>query len=258
MKTRFFSLLSLGVLVLSLLVGLFPATAAFADNDDGNYKFYGTVESLPAGGLFGDWTVSGRTVHVNAATRIEQKYGPVAVGAYVEVKGWLQADSSVSATKVEVKRSTGGSYGSYVKFYGTVQSLPAAGLIGDWVVSGRTVHVTAATFIKQKYGPVVVGAYVEVKGTQQADSSVSATEVEVKRSTGGSYGSYVKFYGTVESLPAAGLIGDWVVSGRTVHVTAATFIKQKYGPVAVGAYVEVKGTQQADSSVSASQIEVKR
>jgi len=41
-------------------------------------------------------------------------------------------------------------------------------------------------------------------------------------------------------------------------VTAATFIKQKYGPVAVGAYVEVKGTQQADSSVSASQIEVKR
>jgi len=251
MKVRWLDLL---VLVLVLLVSLIPAGTVFAD-DDGNYKFYGTIESLPATGLIGDWVVSGQTVHVTAATRIEQEHGPAVVGAYVEVKGWLQADSSVNATKIEVKQGTGG---SYTKFYGTVESLPnTPGWIGDWRVSGRTVHVTAATRIEQKKGPVAVGAYVEVEGTQQADGSVNATKIEVKQSPGG--GGYVKFYGTVESLPnTPGWIGDWVVSGRTVHVTAATRIEQKKGPVRVGAYVEVKGLQQADGSVNASKIEVKR
>lgn len=257
MKTRLLSLLSLSVMFLGLVGGLFPTTTAFASND-GDSKFYGTVEDLPAGGLFGDWRVSGRTVHVSSATLIKQKYGPVAVGAYVKVEGWLQADGSVNATKIEVKRSAGGG-GSYFKFYGTVESLPANGLIGDWRVSGRTVHVTAGTWIKQEKALAAVGAYVEVTGTQQADGSVNATKIEVKRSSvGGGGQSYLKFYGTVQSLPAGGLIGDWVVSGRTVHVTAATLIKQKYGSVRVGAYVEVKGTQQADGSVNAIQIETKR
>jgi ligand-binding SRPBCC domain-containing protein len=255
MKVRWLNLL---VLVLVLLVSLIPAGTVFAD-DDGNYKFYGTIESLPATGLIGDWVVSGRTVHVTAATRIEQEHGPAVVGTYVEVKGWQQADGSVNATKIEVKQSPGGGGGGYVKFYGTIESLPnTPGWIGDWVVSGRTVHVTAATLIKQKKGPVAVGAYIEVEGTQQADGSVNATKIEVKQGTGGG-GSYVKFYGTIESLPnTPGWIGDWVVSGRTVHVTAATLIKQKKGPVRVGAYVEVKGLQQADGSVNASKIEVKR
>ncbi|NOZ27595.1 MAG: hypothetical protein GXP39_06015, partial [Chloroflexi bacterium] len=44
-----------------------------------------------------------------------------------------------------------------------------------------------------------------------------------------------EFRGTVESLPSSGLIGDWVVSGRTVHVSAETRIDQEDGPVAVGA-----------------------
>jgi hypothetical protein len=253
MKARWSKL----ILLLALLVSLFPAGTVFAD-DDGGYEFRGTIESLPATGLVGDWVVSGRTVHVTAATRIEQEHGPAVVGAYVEVKGWLQGDGSVNASKIEVKQSPGGGGGGRVKFYGTVESLPASGLIGDWRVSGRTVHVTAATRIEQKKGPAAVGAYVEVEGTQQADSSVNASKIEVKQSPGGG-GGQVKFSGTVESLPnTPGWIGDWRVSGRTVHVTAATRIEQRRGQVAVGAYVEVKGTQQADGSVNASKIEVKR
>ncbi len=177
MKARWSKL----ILLLALLVSLFPAGTVFADND-GSYKFYGTIESLPGtSGWIGDWVVSGRTVHVTAATRIEQEHGPVVVGAYVRVKGWLQGDGSINASKVEVKQSPGGGGGGYVKFYGTVESLPAGGLIGDWTVSGRTVHVTTATRIEQKRGQVRVGAYVEVKGTQQADGSVNATKIEVKR-----------------------------------------------------------------------------
>lgn len=92
------------ILLLSLLVSLFPANVVFADSN-GDFKFYGTVESLPStSGWVGDWMVSGRTVHVAATTQIKQKRGLVAVGAYVEVKGIQQADGSVNATKIEVKR----------------------------------------------------------------------------------------------------------------------------------------------------------
>ncbi len=246
------------MLLMILLASLLLAPVALAD-DDGNYEFRGTVESLPSGSLIGDWIVSGRVVHVNAATKIEQERGPVAIGAVVEVKGWLQADGSVNATKVEVKSSNDGGSSSQVKFYGTVESLPASGLIGEWIVSGRTVHVSAATQIKQEHGMVVVGAYVEVEGYLQPDNSVNATKIEVKSGSGGDNpgNQSTKFYGTVESLPASGLIGEWIVSGRTVHVSAATQIKQEHGMVVVGAYVEVEGYLQPDNSVNATKIEVK-
>jgi len=181
MKARWLKLLVLPL----LLVSLMPAGTAFADNDSG-FKFYGNIGSLPSTpGWIGDWTVSGRTVHVAAATFIQPEHGPVQVGACVEVKGWLQSDGSVNAVKIETKQpykcgSAGD--GGYIKFYGIIESLPnTPGWIGDWVVSGRTVHVAASTFIKQKRGPVRVGAYVEVKGIQQADGTVNATKIEVKR-----------------------------------------------------------------------------
>jgi len=267
MKVRTFRLL----LLFALVLALFPVTVAFADGDDGNYKFYGTVESFPAG-LIGDWVVSGRTVHVTAATRIEQHHGPIAQGACVEVKGWLQPDNSIDATKIETKEpwkcsGSGGGGSSYVEFYGLIESLPStSGWIGDWVVSGRTVHVTAATRIEQHHGPIAQGVCVEVKGLLQSDNSVNATKIETKEpwkcpgSGGGGGGGtgYTEFYGTIETLPnTSGWIGDWVVSGRMVHVDATTRIEQEHGPVAVGAYVEVKGWMQADGSVNATKIEVK-
>ncbi|RME43171.1 MAG: hypothetical protein D6791_16100 [Chloroflexi bacterium] len=262
MKARLFYILTL----LVLLAGLLPTTAAFADGgNDGNYEFRGTIETLPADIYNGDWQVSGVTVHVTPATQIDEERGPVAVGAYVEVKGWLQADGSVDATKIDVKSSPGGGGGGgddhgYMKFYGTIESLPdTPGWIGDWIVSGRTVHVTSATQIEQEHGPVAMYAFVEVKGPQQADGSVNATKIEVKigAGSGGNGRSYTQFYGTIDSMPANGLTGDWSVGGRTVHVDAATRIEQEHGPVAVGVYVEVKGWLEADDSVSAVKIEVK-
>ncbi len=159
----------------------FSAPASASSGSSGNFKFYGTVQSMPAG-MYGAWIVDGRTVNVTPATRIKQKYGPITVGSYVEVKGWLQASGAVDATKVEGKRGSGGSPnpGGYVKFYGTVQSMPA-GLYGTWVVDGRVVNVSPSTVIRQKYGPIGVGSRVEVKGYQQADGSVNATQVEGKR-----------------------------------------------------------------------------
>jgi len=231
-------------------------------NNGSKIKFYGTVESLPASGLVGDWMIGGRTVHVSANTRIEQEHDRLVVGAYVKVKGYLRADGSVDATKIEVKHSAsgGGGSGNKVKFYGTIESLPAGGLIGTWVVSGRTVVVSATTKIEAKYGQPAVGAYVEVEGVQNADASINAYQIEVRNSAtnNGSSTIYIKFYGNVETLPANGWVGDWTVSGRTVHVTATTILELNNGSVQSGAWVEVKGIQQADGSITALKIELKR
>jgi hypothetical protein len=47
------------------------------------------------------------------------------------------------------------------------------------------------------------------------------------------------FYGTIESRPE-GNTGTWVVGGRKVDVTDKTRLGEEYGPLSVGACVEVE------------------
>lgn len=155
----------------------------------GGASFQGTVESLPVGGLIGDWRVSGHTVHVSASTEIRQEMGPVAVGAQVEVMGATQPDGSTNAARVEVLSGSGGGGGggggAETSFQGTIQSLPPSGFVGDWRVAGTTVHVFSSTEVRQDKGPAVVGAPVEVKGVLQQDGSYNASRVEVLDTGGG-------------------------------------------------------------------------
>jgi hypothetical protein len=64
-----------------------------------------------------------------------------------------------------------------------------------------------------------------------------------------------KFYGIVESMPESGYAGVWVINGRSIQVGKETYIKEKRGKAALGAYVEVKG-QQAGDVFTAYKIEV--
>jgi hypothetical protein len=252
MKSTFFRILAL----VALIVGSSPGNAAYA-SDNNETKFTGVIESLPnTAGFIGDWTVSGRTVHVTAATRIEQEDGPVAVGAAVKVEGNSRSDNSVDAEEIEVKE--GADDEAEVKFKGTIETLPATpGFIGDWRVGGRTIHVSSSTRIETEGRPVAVGAFVEIEGTQRADGSMDASKIEVESNVAGDDGRD-ELKGTIESLPnTPGFVGDWRVSGRTIRVTAATFLDQEHGPVAVRAFVEVKGTIRADGSIDATKIEVK-
>ena len=149
--------------------------------------------------------------------------------------------------------------GQYTKFYGQIESMPA-GLIGDWVISGRVVRTTAATRFKQEYGAFQVGAWVEVEGYAQADGSINATKIETKSRSGSDDGDHsgqeVKFYGTVTSIPAS-YYGTWTIGQYQVQVTPATKIKQEHGPVQVGSYVKVEAIRQADGSLWAKEIESK-
>ncbi|MBI4671339.1 MAG: hypothetical protein HY741_06680 [Chloroflexi bacterium] len=220
-------------------------------------KFYGVIESLPATpGWVGDWTVSGRIVHVSSTTYIKTEKGQPAVGVNVEVEGYKQPDGSNNATKIETKSGSGGG-GQSEKFYGVIESLPATpGWVGDWTVSGRVVHVTGATRIKTQKGQPAVGVNVEVEGYKQPDGSNNAKKIETKSGNGN--GNF-KLKGIIESLPnTADYTGDWVVSGKTIHVTSATRLEFKNMTPAIGRRVEVKGTLLADNTVNASKIELKK
>jgi hypothetical protein len=65
----------------------------------------GLIVTLPAEPPFvGDWLVDETTVHVVAATRVDERHGAVAVGAFVLVRGTRLDDRSIKALSVEVKR----------------------------------------------------------------------------------------------------------------------------------------------------------
>lgn len=160
----------------------------------------------------------------------------------------------VSATAA-VADGHGGSTGTELS--GTVTALPAGGLVGDWTIADRTVHVSTSTEIEEEGGAAAVGAFAEVKGASRADGSIDAAKLEVKAPPrGGVAPQETRFVGVVDGLPASGLVGDWSVGGRTVHVTSATKVEMDHGALVVGAMVQVEGTLRSDASVDARALEV--
>jgi len=131
-------------------------------------EFKGTVEEvLPIG-----YRIAGQTVIVTTTTRID---GPIAVGAFVEVKGVLQADGSILVVHIHLEEPE--QKDAKVEFKGVVEEV----LSNGYRVSGRIVVVTDFTKVK---GPIAVGNWVEVEGVLQADGSVLAYEIEVKGAPG--------------------------------------------------------------------------
>ncbi|MDH5682226.1 MAG: DUF5666 domain-containing protein [Spirochaetota bacterium] len=99
--------------LLAVVILAFAAQGILASSDDyrdRDYKrkryydkFYGNIEKLPKKGLNGLWVIDGRKVRVDNDTRIEEKHGPIEVGAYVEVKG-QEKNGEFLADKIEVER----------------------------------------------------------------------------------------------------------------------------------------------------------
>lgn len=240
-----------------LLAGQDALAQTVYDKDDGaRVKFTGLIENLPNNAsLIGDWQVSGRKVKVIGSTELKQEAGAAVVGATVEVEGMEEADRSVRASKIEVKSS--GAPSGYIEFYGVIETLPASGLVGEWIVSGKRVRVSAETQIKNYNGAPAVGKQVEVKGVTQSDGSTLAASIEVKSAVPGA--GYTELYGVIEALPGTqGQIGDWRVAGKTVRVTSSTVLDSERGPFNVGTFVEVEGNLLEGGIIAATKIEVKQ
>ncbi len=189
-------------------------------------EFKGVVEAiLPEG-----YQIAGRTVVVTTTTRIE---GPIAVGTFVEVKGTLQPDGTILASRIQREREGQPT----IEFQGVVEEI----LPDGYRIAGHTVIVTATTRIE---GSIAVGTFVEVKGIPQPDGTVLALRIHVEDEDR----QEVEFKGVVEAI----LPNGYQVSGRLVVVTDTTKVK---GPVAVGDWVKVKGFLQHDGSILAREIQ---
>ena len=242
-------------------------SAKGGDDNKPETEFYGIVQKMPAAGLFGDWQVAGRTLHVTSSSEIRQDQAPARVGGCAQVKGFALLDGSVESSRIDMRSASdcgdsGAFRDDYAESKGLIESLPAAGLVGDWKVAGRTVKVSASTSIKQESQRAVPGACVEVKGQLLASSSIAASTIEVKPApacTSGSSDSKdsVEAYGLVRKMPASGITGDWQIGDWIYHVTSSAVVKQESGRAMPGSCVEVKGERQADDSINVQSLEVK-
>ena len=219
----------------------------------------GAIEALPVSGLLGTWKVGGRTVTVLTTTQIDQEHGGAAIGAIVQVNGTLNADQSISASRIEVKTSAvamPNPAAPTVEIQGTIDVLPV-GLLGTWTVAGRAVLVDAATVLDSELGPFSVGATVEVHASSRPDGQIIATKIERKAGIGAAVRA-ARFWGHVTALPPTGLLGVWKIdSSIIVDVTPATTIHVNNSPAVPGAIVEVSGWPQPDGVIVADEVETR-
>jgi len=209
-------------------------------------EFKGTVESVTGVSPTLTIVVSGRIVTTTAQTAF---LNPIALGNFVEVDGFLQADQSVWAKKIKLEDNP--LVELEVEFRGSIAVLPAdANWLGEWVVAGYTVTVDAKTNIDTRRGQPAIGAIAEVKASRQPDNSLLAVRVKIEDQ--GDFQNEVEFKGVISALTGSGPY-TMQVAGHTVTTNGATVIS---GTLVNGALVEVHGALQPDNSVLATSIHV--
>jgi uncharacterized protein (TIGR03437 family) len=175
--------------------GVFVASSLEDEDDCGlrrgeqaGVRVHGLVETLPTGGLLGQWRVNGMRVEVSTATELESGTTPFVVGACVEVSGRFQTGGVFSARKLEIEPLADCAGGSLrageVEFRGLATEAPANGTSGQWTIGDWRVEVTSNTEVDDDDGPLVLGACVEVEGRRRDDGVIVASEVEVETASG--------------------------------------------------------------------------
>jgi len=215
-------------------------------------EVYGMLQSFPAG-LIGEWQIGNLTFQADSSTRFEQEHGQFAVGAMVKVDFYTTADGVNHAKEIKVKYEGNGNGGDHGgdhggshegaegNAYGSIDTFPA-NLTGDWVIGGLTYTADASTRFEQEHGSFAQGVWVKVKYHQDANSNRIADKIETKNEQAGGGQEQSKLVGFVESAPATGFMGEWVVGGETFVADQRTQFEEEHGLLAVGAYVELKYT----------------
>jgi hypothetical protein len=124
-------------------------------------------------------TIGGRSVSSTTSTDFEGVVcATLAVGRTVEVKGALQSDGSIVATRIQAEakeedpNNEGEVTGAVVAEIGSCPTLTLT-------VGSATVKTTAATaFHDVLCTALTVGTAIEVKGAKQSDGTVLASTVE--------------------------------------------------------------------------------
>ncbi len=192
------------------------------------------------------WTVGATSVLVVDSTRLE---GFPMEGDTVNVRGQVQADGSILASRIravglmdkKAAKPEDKPKGTETRFTGIVNGTGT----NMWLIGTTPVAIDANTKIRDN---PALGLTAEVRGYQQKDGVVLATQIRnLGKGGGGGGGSQVRFEAIVEDIAPT----SWVVGGFTVTVNSSTKIRDNPRE---GDLVEVRASQQSDGTLLATEI----
>lgn len=212
----------------------------------------GPISSIdPASQTF---VVVGQTVIVDDLTSFDDDIVPasfegLAVGDFVEVSGYADAEGNIRATRVEVE--TGDDREIEVK--GIVSDLDSAA--STFQINDLVVDFSSATLNDFSDGMIADGDYVEVKGTDFGlAGELLATEVESEDDRhDNSEDDDVEIEGYITAFDSA---DSFSVSGMPVTTNSQTqFEHGSIDDLALNVMVEVEGVVDADGVLVAREVE---
>jgi hypothetical protein len=236
-------------------VGAWAQVSALETEDGLTAQRIRAIDPLPAVEVYGaiqafsdvQWTISGIDLAINSDTLISSE---PRVGLLANAAAALQTDDSLLALRIRVLWQEHGGPQPPTTLTGVIEQMPPNGQVGQWIVAGLNVVVSRNTQINQSNGMAVVGAEVTVIG-HQADGTIVAREIVVINSPVA--GEPVRFQGRIEALPDNGLLGAWIIDGRTVQVTENTSVLgERFARV--GAVAQVWGMLQPSGEVVATNL----
>jgi hypothetical protein len=200
----------------------------------------------------GTITVLGQLVRIDADTSFDDSISPASIDGLsindiVEVSGFVLADGSISATRVEDKPA-----GSEFEVTGIVSNL--AGMSFD--INDLEVDFSAAQLDDFPNGSPEEGQRVEAKGMNLgAGGELLASRVEFKGNDLGDDGDQIELEGFITRFASA---TDFDVEGISVTTTGATtFENGTAADLALNRKVEVEGSVDASGLITATKVELK-
>lgn len=197
-------------------------------------------------------TVLGQLVRVDAETSFDDSISPASLDGlnvtdFVEVSGFVLADGSISATRIELKSVAG-----ELELTGRVSNAAAA----TFEINGFTVDFSAAMLEDFPAGSPENGQLVEAKGDALgASGELLATRVQFKDDDLGENGDLAELEGFITRFVSA---TDFDVEGVPVTTTTQTvFENGGIIDLALNRKVEVEGAINAAGVLVATKIEVK-
>lgn len=139
----------------------------------------GTIQAVSGTCPTRHLTIAGRSVSTTASTEFKEvACEGLAVGQPAEVKGTLQSDGSVAATRIQVDAKDNDEENEG-EVSGAIKASTGACPTLTLTVGTTTVKTTAATgFHDAACSALVVGTVIEAKGTRQSDGSLLASSIE--------------------------------------------------------------------------------
>ncbi|HSY51004.1 MAG TPA: DUF5666 domain-containing protein [Thermoanaerobaculia bacterium] len=192
----------------------------------------------------------------------------IKTGDQVNVEARVNADSSLTALRIEVQGGQGdGNNNTSVNLTGVIASISSASITVT-AAGGKSVVVNISTTTVLQHGSTTlsfsdlkVGNQVEVKGLLNSDGSIAASLIQVEDTGSGGHPEAVDFSGTITAVSTTSVTIKAGPTSATIGLTSTTMVVNGDHPgsvadLKVGQHVEVHANRLADNSLVATEVRI--